>query len=384
MAAGGGVIMERGGGVIMERGGGDLGSGRSSVLKDKEEEFADLEPFFFDEATVLAEHAAAEEAKERRRSKEEREVMLLERREEARKAAEDRIRDYDPKQGGEYFTRYCFGDLSKFDLDKESPICPMRYTNRACKPGESPYELCEALNFLSVKIVSSDVGFPIDVYGTVIARDSIDYKCVYLFRCDRDHCQRVSSEDQSLTLTGPKRGLALIDDAYVEMDLKIKGHGQQQDRELSKGFIAIPGNAHRFMGKCEVESESLATRLSTVEVMYGVVKDAVEATFAIEVLQGDYYGEIISWTTSIQNTLLLHDSKVAGARAGDGIQLSRPVVAVYVKEKLFVKIVDQTRHGKIKHKTIVFTPRVNGGDEREVFVGATKLLVKVMWSIIDL
>ncbi|GJM94344.1 hypothetical protein PR202_ga10983 [Eleusine coracana subsp. coracana] len=228
----------------------------------------------------------------------------------------------------------------------------MRYTNRVCKPGERPYELCEALNILSVKIASSDVGFPISVYGTVIARNSIDKKCVYLFRRDRDHCQRINSEDQSLILTGPKRGLALIDDAYVEIDLKIKSQGEQ-DKEL--------------------------------KVTYGVVKDAVEATFAIEVLQGYYYGEITAWTTSIQNTLVLHDSKVAGARAGDGnraIQLSRPVVAVYVKEKLYVKIAAQT-HGKIKHRTVVFIPKVNGEDKREVYVGATLMLVKVTWSIID-
>ncbi|GJN36319.1 hypothetical protein PR202_gb25168 [Eleusine coracana subsp. coracana] len=301
----------------------------------------------------------------RQRKKEERKMKRLAR----GKAVEDRIRDFDPKQGGEYFNRFCYTDLSKFDLDKEC---------------ERPYELCEALNILSVKIASSDVGFPISVYGTVIARDSIDKKCVYLFRRDRDHCQRINSEDQSLILTGPKRGLALIDDAYVEIDLKIKSQGEQ-DKELSKGFVEIEGIARRWLDKCIIESECLGTRLSTAEVTYGVVKDAVEATFAIEVLQGYYYGQITAWTTSIQNTLVLHDSKVAGARAGDGnraIQLSRPVVAVYVKEKLYVKIAAQT-HGKIKHRTVVFIPKVNGEDKREVYVGATQILVKVTWSIID-
>ena len=55
-------------------------------------------------------------------------------------------------------------------------------------------ETCEAVNILSVKIASLDVGFPIQVYGTVIARDCLDHKCVYIFRRDRDHCQLINSK----------------------------------------------------------------------------------------------------------------------------------------------------------------------------------------------
>jgi hypothetical protein len=52
----------------------------------------------------------------------------------------------------------------------------------------------EAVNILSVNIPCSDVGFPIQVYGTVIARDCIDRKCVYVFRRNRDHCQLINSK----------------------------------------------------------------------------------------------------------------------------------------------------------------------------------------------
>lgn len=69
----------------------------------------------------------------------------------------------------------------------------MRFTNAVYK-NKGDYELCEAINIFSINIASSDVGFPIHVYGTVIARDSLDKKCVYLFRCDRDNSQLINSE----------------------------------------------------------------------------------------------------------------------------------------------------------------------------------------------
>lgn len=68
----------------------------------------------------------------------------------------------------------------------------MRFTNQVFKDEE--IELNEAVNILSVKVARSDVGFPIHVYGTVIARDSIDEKRVYLFHRDREHCQIINSK----------------------------------------------------------------------------------------------------------------------------------------------------------------------------------------------
>ncbi|OEL23317.1 hypothetical protein BAE44_0015660 [Dichanthelium oligosanthes] len=65
------------------------------------------------------------------------------------------------------------------------------YVKIASSDGEERFVPCDSANVFSVKIASSDVGYPIDVYGTVIARDSLDLKCVYLFRRDRDHCQLI-------------------------------------------------------------------------------------------------------------------------------------------------------------------------------------------------
>jgi hypothetical protein len=81
----------------------------SSAVKHLKE-VAGLEPFV-DEAERLATKA------ERMRYERERaphKAQALRRR-----AAEDSIRDSDPKQGGEYFNRYPYRDLTRFDLDEE-------------------------------------------------------------------------------------------------------------------------------------------------------------------------------------------------------------------------------------------------------------------------
>ncbi|CAL5080773.1 unnamed protein product [Urochloa decumbens] len=292
-----------------------------------------------------------------------------------------RIVDFDPKQGGLYYPRFTFGPTT-FDLDEESPFGPMRYTD-ALYESERDYHylMCGAVNILSVKIACSDVGFPIRVYGTVIVRDSVDERCVYNFRCSGDHCQLINSEAESLILTGPKRGLALLGDIYVEIDLKIKDH-LGQDRELSKGLLIIRGLASRSLTGSVVQTRSLATRLSTVDVTYRVVERAVEGTIAVEVLQGGFHGKITANTSSIQEIIVLYDSKEADALAVDDcgdIQLMRPVVSVDVEDTLLI----DAHTSDDKSECILFTPRVNGGDEIQINVGATKMRVKLFWSLMN-
>ncbi|GJM96579.1 hypothetical protein PR202_ga13432 [Eleusine coracana subsp. coracana] len=346
------------------------------------------EPFFFDEAEAVADH-------KRRLLREEEEL----RQRQIFENRLDRVTGFDPKQGGLYYPRFGFYDLAIFDPEEEckyiaatlislllfchnaASLGPMRYTDRVYKGADDPeLVLYPGINVLSVKIVTlDDLKFPIHVYGTVVARDSLDRKCVYLFRRDEDQCQVINSESESLILCGPKRGLVLIDDTYVEIDLKIKDPRWQSGVELSKGYVSV--RSIRRM-KNVVESKSLESRLSTVEVMYAVEKDAVEATIDFEVLRGKFYGEITACTTSIPESLVLHDSKVAGKLGGcrkGTIQLLRSVITVDIKDMLIIRAM--TCVGNIKR--IQFTPMVNSSDHDVFTFGATQMRVKVTWSTID-
>jgi hypothetical protein len=53
--------------------------------------------------------------------------------------------------------------------------------------------LDDSLNIIAIKVAESDVGYPVRIYGTVLARDQQDYRCVYLFRRSRDNPQLITS-----------------------------------------------------------------------------------------------------------------------------------------------------------------------------------------------
>ncbi|CAL4975985.1 unnamed protein product [Urochloa decumbens] len=317
--------------VFSEHGGSLGGSGFSLPLVEgyDEEVWAGLEPFFYDEAEAVVDH-------ERRMRREQEQARLEELRKRGLEAY-DRIQDYDRKQGGHYFTR----------------------------------------SYMALQRIRHRRGV-----------DNLDRKCVYVFRRDRNNCQVIKSKDQPLILEGPKRGLVLmLDGAFFEIDLKIKDIRQkrvqrQRDRELSKGFVSI--NGIRTLKKCEVESKSLATRLSTIEVTScAVVRRGVEATITIEVIRGLFNGKITACTTSIPNSILLHDSKLADKKAPGVkgvIQLLLPVITVHLSDMLII----ETQTGDdIPKRTIEFiTPMMSGAEEDVITVGVTKMRVKVTWSVL--
>ncbi|KAL6624413.1 hypothetical protein ACP70R_031734 [Stipagrostis hirtigluma subsp. patula] len=99
----------------------------------------------------------------------------------------------------------------------------------------------------------------------------------------------------------------------------MKDHREQKDKEVSKGYVSIRGACRQqIIKKKELESRFLDTRLSTMEVMYVVLKAAVEATIAFEVVEGDMYGEITASPTCFQgNSMVLYDS-VGDVISGEG------------------------------------------------------------------
>jgi hypothetical protein len=168
-----------------------------------------------------------------------------------------------------------------------------------------------------------------------------------------------------------------MDNLYLELDLKVKDK-RQKDQELSKGLCVIDGVRLAGWDYSLLDCVDLKSRLSTVEVKFAVVVFAVEATVEIKVIKGNFCGEITAYTSSIQDCLVLHDSKAGGVTCDDSgmVQLWRRVVCVGKKEKLLLRIATASAT-----QTVSFTPDVNGAAQVAVTFGDVTMLVKVNWSM---
>ncbi|KAM3399686.1 hypothetical protein ACQJBY_004859 [Aegilops geniculata] len=358
---------------------------------EEEEEVVDMEPLFFSEAYVEKMVADAEEEEERCRREEEektRNEKEYRRRREAHEAVMDSIIQHDPKVERDVYTRFFLRDFSIFDINEESSVPPMRYTDSIYK---DEFGLEDSANILSVSIVSSDVGFPVNVYGRVIARDSIDDKCIYLFHRNRDDCQHLN-KDGMLILTGPSRGLVLVDFIYLEIDLKIRQDGVFPDRPFSKGLISIDGRVLSREEDVVVRRETLESWLSTMEVRFATVLNAVECTIEIKLLEGHFKGNIIVGISDkdrnldTEQTIVIHDGRTDGMVTSDQsgvIKLRRSVITICLERMLVFQINNNEAAGGCAQRTFDLTPRRTGADELEIMCGAVKFGFRVVWSLMD-
>ncbi|CAL5062743.1 unnamed protein product [Urochloa decumbens] len=245
---------------------------------------------------------------------------------------------------------------------------------------------------VAVKGIKPELGFqwPLDVYGFVAVRDNLDCKRNIIFRSDRSNCQRLTAEESSLVLTGPSRAVLASDIMNFEIELKIKGSRESEDKILS--FLVIEHNciiARSSYGKLFRETHT--NKYCTTELLFSQLRDAVEATIDVKVVEGswsqDFCPRFVARTKSFPSAdFLLFDSRESMAVSDEGtIQLSRLVVTVESdgELQLIIEAQEPGSSAAVVSDTMRLTPKRMGTTDGYFNInGFCKLEVCVSWSLL--
>lgn len=271
---------------------------------------------------------------------------------------------------------------------RAAPIPAMRYTDKPA-PANSAWE-DDTLQIFSIEVTGTEqqkLRWPLDVFGMVAARDSLDHNRNIIFSRERDNCQTINEESPYLELTGPTRTTVVSDRADFEVKLKVKGASESEDEYLS--CVSIPYNCYSRPTRSRLVNKLETSKLTTLKLTLGFIVNSVEATISVRVISG-------SWPDSSRSLFTVSTASIDHMKVslldfgGDGlpvaadgkVQLSRRVASVELAGELRV-----SAEARCEDETLadvkVFTPRKASRSHGILNVGSCKMKVTVAWSLFD-
>ena len=148
-------------------------------------------------------------------------------------------------------------------------------------------------------------------------------------------------QDPFLKLTGPTRAVVVCDPVYFEVELKVKGFVESEDKDLS--LLTVPLTDYSSINSTCLMNKAYTSKLSTLELKFGYVVSSVEATISVHVTEGswpdDFFGRYTAQTSSLEDmpVLLLEFEKIPVDDDGR-IKLSRCVASVEFEVELKVSV----------------------------------------------
>lgn len=197
-------------------------------------------------------------------------------------------------------------------------------------------------------------------------------------------------QDSLLELTGPSRAVVLLDNPDFEIDLKVKGKEESEDKVLCYKYFGYDNLAYTGANSYAI-TEMVSSKNSTVEVRFAHVTCSVEATISIQMTtgSGNFWARLTARTASIGEKVVLLDT---GGRevsvANDGqVYLQRRVVAVEEQGKLILgfeaaQLGDSADSSIGVAKEMTFRARCALRNYGYFVIGPTRLHVVVAWSLL--
>ncbi|CAN6339805.1 unnamed protein product [Urochloa humidicola] len=283
---------------------------------------------------------------------------------------------------------YLYGRWAKFDEPTDLP--PMRHTDGPVLPiGEEPMDTMEIF-FVKVAQITGELRWPLDVYGDVAVRDSLDHKRNYLFRRRREECQTLTSpQDSLLEFTGPSRAVLLLDHPAFEIDLKVKGKEEPEDKVLCCDIFGYNNIAYK--GKVSYAiTKVVSSEQSAIEVKFAHVTCSLEATISIWMTTGsnNFWARLTARTVSIGEKVVLLDTRgrEVSVRDDGKVDLQRSVVVVEEQGKLIrfeaAQLGDNAQSIITASQEMTFRARSALRSEGNFVIGSTRLHVLVAWSVL--
>ncbi|CAL4946596.1 unnamed protein product [Urochloa decumbens] len=278
----------------------------------------------------------------------------------------------------------CYGKVYGCSFEDTTIVPPMCHTFELFSRNAIPDN---GFQIFSIKVdqLKKEEGlqWPLQIYGLIAVRDYIDPRRNLLFHCSRDNCQTITEEDPFMLLTGPSRAVVILDPISFEVQLKVKGQTESEDKVLVFDvFTTQHGVSYggHYWHPPHTYTSYLRGKRSDLVFTFAVLGQSVEATICVEVVHGSWPEEtpvrIAASTASIPHAdVVLLDSRDARVPINDSgvIMLSRKAVSVELSGELKVEV--KVQHFGEVVKACVFAPKKS--------TTSCKLGITVGWSLFD-
>ncbi|KAM3369319.1 hypothetical protein ACQJBY_017298 [Aegilops geniculata] len=246
----------------------------------------------------------------------------------------------------------------------------------------------KSLQIFSIKVTDLKYGlsWPLQVYGSVAFRNSVEPQVNYLFRCTRDNCQTLTQKDPFLHLTGPSHAIWLLDMVFIDVQLKVKCKKESEDEVLTYKFSDFH-ELFPFDPSKQVIRRPIPCKRCTLELDLAMLPSSVEATVGVRVVAGSWPdqcpGLVACSTDSVKGgkvvLLDFQDGKLP-TKSDGVVELVRRVISVDEPKGKLIVSVEASRDGFSAQCTAEFEMQASGRSTDICDLIFCKMEVSVCWS----